>query len=107
MDVNEVNKQLQCDPHLGLLGKKDLIDIIISLKKEISSLNDDFKKLTNLRFYHLERNQNMHLQYGRRDSCEIVGIPQEIKDDKLEDEVFSKKLFRILYRNLFFFSLNN
>ena len=87
MNVNEPNEGLQHNPPLELLAKKDFIEIILSLKKEITSLNDDFKKLTNLRFYHLERNQNMHLQYGRRDSIEIVGIPQDIQDDKLEDEV--------------------
>ena len=32
------------DSHLDLLGKNELIDIILSLKKEIISLNDDFKK---------------------------------------------------------------
>ena len=35
----------------------------------------------------LERNQNMNTQYGRRESFEIVGIPENIEDDKLEDEV--------------------
>ena len=45
------------------------------------------KKITNLRIYHIERNQNMLMQYGRRDSVEIFGIPKGIRDDKLEDEV--------------------
>ena len=43
--------------------------------------------LTNLRLYHLERNFNLQAQYGRRESFEIVGIPTEVNDDKLEDEV--------------------
>ena len=81
------NDAVSTESHLDLLGKNELIDIILSLKKEIISLNDDFKKITNLRFYHLERNQNMLMQYGRRDSVEISGIPQEISVDKLEDEV--------------------
>ena len=67
----------------------------VMVKKELLSLNINkssgpdkiYKKITNLRFYHLERNQNMLMQYGRRDSVEISGIPQEIGVDKLEDEV--------------------
>ena len=73
------NDAVSTESHLDLLGKNELIDIILSLKKEIISLNDDFKKITNLRFYHLERNQNMLMQYGRRDSVEISGMPQEIQ----------------------------
>ena len=43
--------------------------------------------MTNLRLYHLERNHYMHLQYGRRDSVEIFGIPQDVKDQRLEEDV--------------------
>ena len=43
--------------------------------------------MVNLRLYHLERSHNMFLQYNRRESFEIAGIPQNIADDKLEDEV--------------------
>ena len=67
------------DPRLVLLNKKELIDIIIAKKNEIVSLNEDFNTMTNLRLYYLERNHYMHLQYGRRDSVEIVGIPQDVK----------------------------
>ena len=69
------------------LSNDQLIQVILGLKGEINKLNDDFKKVVNLRLYHLERNQNMYMQYGRRESFEIVGIPQNIPDDKLEDEV--------------------
>ena len=44
-------------------------------------------KLTNLRLYHLERAHNMNLQYGRRDTVEITGIPVDLPDKVLEDEV--------------------
>ena len=43
--------------------------------------------MTNLHLYHLERIHFMHLQYGRRDSQEIVGISQDVKDERLEEEV--------------------
>ena len=75
------------DPRLNLLDKNELIKIIIAQKSEIVSLNEDFKKLTNLRLYHLERSHYMHLQYGRMDTVEIVGIPQDVKDERLEEEV--------------------
>ena len=40
-----------------------------------------------MRLYHPERNQNIHMQYGRRESFEIFGIPQSVTDGDLEDEV--------------------
>ena len=72
---------------LNSLDKDQLIKVVLQLKGEISKLNDDYRKVTNLRLYHLERNQNMYQQYGRRESFEIVGIPQNIVDERLEDEV--------------------
>ena len=76
------------DPRLNLLDKNELIKIIIAQKSEIVSLNEDFKKLPNLRLYHLERSHHyMHLQYRRRGTVEIVGIPQDVKDERLEEEV--------------------
>ena len=50
-------------------------------------MHDEFKKLTNLRLYHLERSQNMFVQYNRRESFEIVGIPSTGSTDDLEEEV--------------------
>ena len=61
--------------------------MIFQLKDDLCKVHQDFVKVTNLRLYHLERNQNMYVQYGRRESFEIVGIPASISDDKLEDEV--------------------
>ena len=46
-------------------------------------------KFTNLRLYHLEREQSIYQQYGRRESFQIVGIPVEVKQEKLEEEVVS------------------
>ena len=72
---------------LNILDKSQLINMVMGLRKEVASITEDFKKITNLRFYHLERSHYMHLQYGRRDTLEITGIPDEVKDEALEDEV--------------------
>ena len=69
------------------LSKEELLDVIIKLKGDLSKLNEDFFKVTNLRLYHLERNQNLNLQYGHRESFVIVGIPVDVGDTELEDEV--------------------
>ena len=69
------------------MSKDQLMDMVIQLKGKLTQLTDDFVKVTNLRLYHLERSHNLHMQYGRRESFEIVGIPPEVSDDKLEDEV--------------------
>ena len=52
----------------------------------------DFMRVTNIRLYHVERNQNMYEQYGRRESLEITGIPVHIGKDnpeELENEVIA------------------
>ena len=72
---------------LQAMETKDLVDMVIQLKTDISKMQEDFMKITNLRLYHLERSQNMSTQYNRRESFEIVGIPPTVPDDKLEDEV--------------------
>ena len=77
----------QDDTDLASLEKAQLIRIINQLRGDLSKQTDDFRKLTNLRLYNLERSQYMYQQYGRRESFEISGIPEEITDDKLEDEV--------------------
>ena len=69
------------------LDKSQLINMVLGLRKEVASITEDFKKLMNLRFYHLERSHYMNLQYGRRDTVEITGIPDDVNDDALEDEV--------------------
>ena len=69
------------------MEKESLIQIIVTLNKEIEKKNDDFMKLTNLRLYHLERSHNMFLQYNRRESFEVSGIPKDIPQERLEDEI--------------------
>ena len=68
-------------------SKEQLIEMVLGLNSKITQLHEDFRKVTNLRFYHLERKVNMNSQYSRRDSLEITGIPKNINDDQLEDEV--------------------
>ena len=52
------------DVDLQNMEKSSLIEIIKSLKTELTKKNDDFMRLTNLRLYHLERSHNMYLQYN-------------------------------------------
>ena len=80
MSVNDKNE-------LTAFSKDKLVDIVLSLRGEMSKLKEDFVKLTNLRFYHIERDLNLSAQYNRRESFEIAGIPPRITDDQLEDEV--------------------
>ena len=82
----EENTQNEIE-NLDKLGKQELIEMIVKLKGEVSKQNEDFKKLTNLRLYNLERSQYMYEQYGRRESLEISGIPVTISNEKLEEEV--------------------
>ena len=70
---------------LDELSKEQLVQMVFNLKSTISKKN--FRKVTNLRFYHLERRVNMNSQYSRRDTLEITGIPADVVDEKLEDEV--------------------
>ena len=73
--------------NLATLDKDQLIHMVLSLQQTISKLHEDFQKVNNLRFYHLERRLNMSEQYSRRDSLEITGIPRDVEHDQLEDEV--------------------
>ena len=70
--------------NLGNLSKERLIEIILSVNEKNEKLKDDYQKIINLRLYHLERDLNMSLQYSRRDTIEITGIPPVIEDQDLE-----------------------
>ena len=52
-------------------SKEKLTEMVLGLNSKITQLH--FRKVTNLRFYHLERKINMNTQYSRRDSLEITG----------------------------------
>ena len=75
---------------LQSLKKNELIDIIKELKKEKDDLKADLlEKRSGMeeRLETLERSHFLYLQYGRRESVEIVGIPDTIEQKDLEKEV--------------------
>lgn len=78
--INDENQLLNME-------KESLVEIIKNLKNELDKKNEDFMKVTNIRLYHLERAQNLSLQYNRRESFEISGIPENVSQERLEDEV--------------------
>lgn len=69
--------------------KEQLIQVINGLVTENTELKEinSFMEQTNKRLEQLERNQNKHIQYIRRDTIEIVGIPKTISQEQLENEV--------------------
>ena len=75
--------------NLSEFTKEELINLVLKLRNENSTLKDDkaFIERTNKRLENLEREQNLSLQYNRRDSVEITGIPGNIENADLEDEV--------------------
>ena len=70
---------------LNALSKEDILKKFVELKDEVFKLKSDFMRVTELRLYHLERNQNMYEQYGRRESFEVTGIPVHIGKDNPEE----------------------
>ena len=85
------------------MEKSQLIKMIMCLKKEVASVTEDFRKLVNLRLYNLERSHYMYLQYGRRDSVEITGIPTSVTDENLEDkviEIFKEAKVQVNLKNI-------
>ena len=81
------NDDVVTDGELESMEKGSLIQIIKKLKSDLSKRTEDFMRITNLRLYHLERAQNISLQYNRRESFEVKGIPVDIEHGRLEDEV--------------------
>ena len=74
---------------LSNMSKDELINIVLDLRTKNSALSEvqRFMEKTNERLVKLEREQNLNLQYIRRDSVEISGIPANIEQDDLEGEV--------------------
>ena len=70
-------------------SKKQLIEMIEQLSDENTVLKEfhSFMVATNERFVLLEKSLNKSLQYSRRDTIEISGIPLQVSHYKLEDEV--------------------
>ena len=85
------------------MNKNDLVQLVQSLKTQVSDLNSanktlvdenaDLKKVFDLMSKHndrlekLEKEFNRNLQYQRRDTIEITGIPKTIPVEDLETEV--------------------
>ena len=81
---------------LNQYNKTQLMDIVKNLSAENGTLSAEnialkemntFMEQTNRRLEKLEREQNLHAQYSRRDSIEISGIPSQIRTEELEREV--------------------
>ena len=79
--------------NLNSKSKSQLVGLVKSLMNENAALKELFKVMeaTNERLERLEREQNKSLQYMRRDTIEISGIPTSIRQDDLEGEV--QKIF--------------
>ena len=78
-DVNKLNN----------FKKAELVELVVQLQKEKQTLQNESEFMKNIakRVTELERSHNLYLQYGRRESVEISGIPAEVQDDELEDAV--------------------
>ena len=74
---------------LGEFKKEHLIKIIMELQKEKSTLIEQQNSISAIkdRVTELERSHFLYMQYGRRESIEIVGIPQQVEQESLEEEV--------------------
>ena len=70
--------------------KNELIEIIKELNKEKQHLKAqllDNRSDIEGRITELERSHYLYLQYGRRESVEITGIPDTVEQKDLEEEV--------------------
>ena len=80
---------MSVDANLNSLNKKELIELVKNLKTENLILKgmQEYMKQSNDRLENLEREQNRHIQYQRRNTIEITGIPNTVKQEELEQEV--------------------
>ena len=69
---------------LNTFTKKQLVDVVLELQKENKQLMDMSTRITEL-----ERSHYLYLQYGRRNSIEITGIPDDVQQKDLEDHVIN------------------
>ena len=71
--------------------KKDhLVMLVLEMQKEktlLSKMMHDSIEAVKKKVVELERSHLLYLQYGRRESVEISGIPAHVKDEDLEKEV--------------------
>ena len=69
--------------------KPQLVEMILELQKEKNLLVSQAKSLSVIedRVTELERSHHLYLQYGRRNSIEVSGIPEDVQQNDLEKHV--------------------
>ena len=78
------------DPErLKKFNRSELVYIILEMQKEKNELKNELNKLADVsnRVIELKRSHALYLQYSRRNCIEISGIPADIEQRNLEDEV--------------------
>ena len=75
--------------NLGNKTKNQLMEMVKKLAAENALLMEvhDYMESSNKRLDKLEREQNLSLQYSRRDTIEVTGIPANVVSQNLEEEV--------------------
>ena len=72
---------------LNSFKKNQLVNLVLQLQKETIALKQQKETDLEKRVIALERSQYLYEQYGRRESVEISGIPSNIEQKDLENEV--------------------
>ena len=86
LTANKINTMLSQDPsQLEKNNKKELTGLVSYLKGKLEELES--YRMIEKRVRFLESNLIENMQYTRRESIEIHGIPESVKDDKLEEKV--------------------
>ena len=76
---------------LNEFKKPQLVEIIHQLQKEKAQLREatNISAGINERLVELERSHYLYLQYGRRSTLEISGIPDSVKQEDLEEHIIN------------------
>jgi hypothetical protein len=71
--------------------KPQLVELILELQKEKQILERHATNIAGItdRVTELERSHYLYLQYGRRSSIEITGIPANVEQEELENHVIN------------------
>ena len=74
---------------LNQFKKPQLIELVIELQrdKEVLKTQQDSQSILVERITELERSHFLYEQYGRRECIEITGIPTDIAQEDLEEQV--------------------
>ena len=81
------NSELFDEDKLNSFKKNHLVSLILELQKEKIALRQQQESDLEKRVVTLERSQYLYEQYGRRESVEITGIPNDVEQKDLEQEV--------------------